>query len=298
MELSELQPQLSLPAHQNYPPRWCNPGSAPSLILGWFPICITNPTFQPDNLDTVGFPGGRVVKKLPASAGAATDTGLIPGLWRSPGDGNGNSLQYSCLENSTDTPLAGYSPWGCRVGHDWALVKNHDINKLLPLKVFCSHDSSGYSAWVRVTPSDPVASPLARLPSDPTSHQERRNNSPGRNFPLSRLRCSCSLDSTKDSVGKYVKMCWPPLFLQGFHSEEETQSQIPFSHQTKGPQGWGRGEGRNQKHGSQYHSIFWIKNFLSHWSLGTQKTKPFKQTLRKSISQKTPKKCTEWMLMV
>ena len=133
MELSELQPQLSLPAHQNYPPRWCNPGSAPSLILGWFPICITNPTFQPDNLDTVGFPGGRVVKKLPASAGAATDTGLIPGLWRSPGEGNGNSLQYSCLENSTDTPLAGYSPWGCRVGHDWALVKNHDINKLLPL---------------------------------------------------------------------------------------------------------------------------------------------------------------------
>ena len=91
-----------------------------SLILGWFPICITDTTFQPDNLDTVGFPGGTVVKKLPANAGAAKDTDLIPGLWRSPGEGNGNSLQYSCLENSTDSRLAGYSPWSCRVGHDWA----------------------------------------------------------------------------------------------------------------------------------------------------------------------------------
>ena len=47
----------------------------------------------------LGFPGGSVVKNLPASAG---DTGLIPGLGRSPGKGNGNALQYSCLENSLD----------------------------------------------------------------------------------------------------------------------------------------------------------------------------------------------------
>ena len=37
-----------------------------------------------------------------ASAGDARDVGLIPGLGRSPGIGNGNSLQYSCLENSMD----------------------------------------------------------------------------------------------------------------------------------------------------------------------------------------------------
>ena len=43
-----------------------------------------------------GFPGGSVVKNLPASAG---DTGSIPGSGRSPGEGNGNSLQYLCLEN-------------------------------------------------------------------------------------------------------------------------------------------------------------------------------------------------------
>ena len=49
-----------------------------------------------------GFPGGTVLKNLPANAGDARDVGLIPGSGRSPGEGNGNSLQYSCLENSTD----------------------------------------------------------------------------------------------------------------------------------------------------------------------------------------------------
>ena len=50
----------------------------------------------------MGFPGSSVVKNLLANAGDAKDLGLIPGLGRSPGGGNGNPLQYSCLENSTD----------------------------------------------------------------------------------------------------------------------------------------------------------------------------------------------------
>jgi len=54
-------------------------------------------------------PGGSVVKKLHANVG---DTNLIPGLGRSPGGGNGNPLQYSCLENPPDKGLASYSPWG------------------------------------------------------------------------------------------------------------------------------------------------------------------------------------------
>ena len=41
-------------------------------------------------------------KDLSASAGDARDVGLIPGLGRSPGGGNGNLFQYSCLENPTD----------------------------------------------------------------------------------------------------------------------------------------------------------------------------------------------------
>ena len=47
----------------------------------------------------MGFPGGSEVK---ASACNAGDLGSIPGLGRSPGEGNGNPLQYSCLENPMD----------------------------------------------------------------------------------------------------------------------------------------------------------------------------------------------------
>ena len=46
-----------------------------------------------------GFPGGSEVK---ASAFNAGDLGLIPGSGKSPGEGNGNPLQYSCLENPMD----------------------------------------------------------------------------------------------------------------------------------------------------------------------------------------------------
>ena len=47
----------------------------------------------------MGFPGGAVVKNPPANAGDARDEGSVPESGRSPGEGNGNPLQYSCLEN-------------------------------------------------------------------------------------------------------------------------------------------------------------------------------------------------------
>ena len=47
----------------------------------------------------IGFPGGSVVKNLPANA---EGLGLIPGLGRSPGEGNANPLRYSCLGNPMD----------------------------------------------------------------------------------------------------------------------------------------------------------------------------------------------------
>ena len=53
-----------------------------------------------------------VVKNLSASAGDVRDLGWIPGLVRSPGEGNGNLLQYSCLKNPMEQrSLVGYSPW-------------------------------------------------------------------------------------------------------------------------------------------------------------------------------------------
>ena len=55
-------------------------------------------------------PGGSEGK---ASACNVGDPGFIPGLGRSPGEGNGNPLQYSCLENPIGwRSLVGYSPWG------------------------------------------------------------------------------------------------------------------------------------------------------------------------------------------
>ena len=67
-------------------------------------------------MKSLGFPGGSDGK---ASACNARDLGLIPGLGRSPGEGNGNPLQYSCLEN----PMVGdpgrlQSMGSQRVGHD------------------------------------------------------------------------------------------------------------------------------------------------------------------------------------
>ena len=53
------------------------------------------------------FLGGRTVKNLPANAGDEGEAGSIPGLGRSPGGGNGNSLQYSCLENPMEEEPGG-----------------------------------------------------------------------------------------------------------------------------------------------------------------------------------------------
>ena len=60
-------------------------------------------------LSPMNFPGGSDGK---ASAYNAEDPGSIPGLGRSSGEGNGNSLQYSCLENPRWRSLISYSPWG------------------------------------------------------------------------------------------------------------------------------------------------------------------------------------------
>ena len=83
------------------------------------------PALQEDSLPTEppGKPKGEsywasqvalVVKNLPANAGNLSDMGSISGSGRSPGGGNGNPHQYSCLENPMDRGGASSSPWGLK----------------------------------------------------------------------------------------------------------------------------------------------------------------------------------------
>ena len=65
----------------------------------------------------MGFLGGSDGKESTCNVG---DLGLIPGLGRCPGEGNGNPLQYSCLENSRTEESGGLQSMGSqRVRHDW-----------------------------------------------------------------------------------------------------------------------------------------------------------------------------------
>ena len=60
----------------------------------------------------LGFPDGSDGKDSACNMG---DLGSNPGLGRSPGEGHGNLLQYSCLESPRgEKSLAGYSLWGCK----------------------------------------------------------------------------------------------------------------------------------------------------------------------------------------
>ena len=76
----------------------------------------------------MGFPGGSDGKESGCNAG---DLGLIPGSGRSPGEGNGYPLQYSCLENSM---VRGYSPWG---------RKESDMTEQISLSLFTFSKKKG-----------------------------------------------------------------------------------------------------------------------------------------------------------
>ena len=55
-----------------------------------------------------------MVKNPPVNAGDIRDVGSIPGLGKSPGGGNSNPLQYTCLGNTMDRGAWRASPWGCK----------------------------------------------------------------------------------------------------------------------------------------------------------------------------------------
>ena len=84
-----------------------------------------------------GFPCGSVGKESACNAG---DLGSVPGLGRSPGEGNGYPLQYSGLENSMDL----YSPWGRKESDttEWLslhLMVSYKVKHILTIKSYVSH---------------------------------------------------------------------------------------------------------------------------------------------------------------
>ena len=62
-------------------------------------VCQRERVLKGTYKDYLGFPIGSVAKNLPANTG---DIGSVPGLGKSPGEGNDNPLQYSCLGNLMD----------------------------------------------------------------------------------------------------------------------------------------------------------------------------------------------------
>ena len=86
------------------------------LVLGSEVLCLYRMFLRDCILVFKGFPGGAEVKVSACNVG---DLGSIPGLGRSPGEGNGNPFQYSCLENPKDGGAWWASVHGSqRVGHD------------------------------------------------------------------------------------------------------------------------------------------------------------------------------------
>ena len=80
------------------------------------------------------FPGGAVVKSLPASAG---DAGLIPGSGKAPGEENGNPLQCSCLENPMDREPGGLQSMGSQS----QTTTEHNQDAFLMHKILYNHSS-------------------------------------------------------------------------------------------------------------------------------------------------------------
>ena len=91
----------------------------------------------------LGFPGSLEGK---ASACSVRDLGSVPGLGRSPGEGNGNPLQYSCLEIPWMEEPGRLQSMGLkRVGHDWATSLSFHFNdSLLIFFVFVFHSSYSF----------------------------------------------------------------------------------------------------------------------------------------------------------
>ena len=126
----------------------CSGSRGPKSVLSFIPFHhpTSSPLGKPLATFKVGFPGGSVVKNLPTNAGDSGDMGLIPESRRSPAEGNGNPLQYSCLENSMNKGVVCY-----RVGLNLTTEHHHYHLQRTPLHtpLTTSTQPSGLESLIR-----------------------------------------------------------------------------------------------------------------------------------------------------
>ena len=122
-EVTQLCLTLSDPMDYS-PPGSSVHGIFQARVLEWGASAFSSTVYRFGQMYNVmwGFHCGADSKELPANAGDTRDVGWIPELRRSPGEGNGYPLQYSCLENSTDRRACELQSIGSkRVRHNWAV---------------------------------------------------------------------------------------------------------------------------------------------------------------------------------
>ena len=98
------------------------PVLSPGKSHGWWSLVGYSPwgLKESDMTEQLHFTSLPVAQKAESACNVG-DLGSVPGLGRPPGEGNGNLLQYSCLENSTDSQAWQATVFRLqRVGHDWA----------------------------------------------------------------------------------------------------------------------------------------------------------------------------------
>ena len=160
----------------------CLPGVSPvpTPLAGWVGYASPWVPLVPAPLGTElvavalrdeGFPGGSVVTNPPANAGDAGDAGLIPGSGRSPGGGNGNPLQYSCLGNPMDRGAWRAIVHGVAEESDTAegFNNNNKRNKVMDGSLQDRQQACLFPAskrWIP-TPGEPARTPQPPLQGQP-----------------------------------------------------------------------------------------------------------------------------------
>ena len=89
-----------------------SPGEGKGYPLQYSSLENSSPWGHKESDTTERLPVSGILKNPPANCKCHRGHGLIPGLGRCLGIENGDLLQYSCLKNSMDRGLVGYSPWG------------------------------------------------------------------------------------------------------------------------------------------------------------------------------------------